>query len=58
MNKKDFIDTLIREIKQMSRRSKVYQILKQELSIFGYWKNKKRGNPVKAKLASDKAKVI
>lgn len=33
------------EIQQMSVRSKLYKVLKAELTKVGYWKQKARGNP-------------
>ena len=38
------INLLKTAIKRMSRRSKLYKALKEELSLLGYWKNKARGN--------------
>ena len=42
-----FIERLKQEIRQMSHRSQVYKLLKTELSVLGYWRNKARGNPPK-----------
>lgn len=39
------IDKLREAIRVMTRRSKIYKVLKEELSSLGYWKNKRRGNP-------------
>jgi hypothetical protein len=36
---------LRRAIREMNPRSKLFHILKDELSYLGYWKNKPRGNP-------------
>jgi len=33
------------EVQQMSIRSKLYRLLKTELTKLGYWKQKPRGNP-------------
>ena len=41
------IDELRDEIRGLSRRKRLYKVLKEELSILGYWKNKTRGNPLK-----------
>ena len=32
-------------IKDMTPRSKLFKLLKSELTMLGYWKNKARGNP-------------
>ena len=52
------INKLRQAIKTMTRRSKLYIALKDELSTLGYWRNKARGDPFKAKEASDRAKAI
>ena len=42
------INELLRdEIRTMTRHSPIYKVLKEELSVLGYWKNKPRGNPKK-----------
>jgi len=41
------IEQLTKEIRQLERHQLLYQILKRELSLLGYWKNKPRGNPAK-----------
>jgi len=41
------IDELRDEIRGLSRRKRLYKVLKEELSSLGYWKNKTRGNPSK-----------
>ena len=41
----------------MTRRSELYRVLKEELTALGYWKNKARGNPIKAKEYSDRVKA-
>lgn len=38
-------DRLIVEIRNMNCRKKLFHILKDELTLLGYWKNKERGNP-------------
>lgn len=39
------LDLLRVEIARMTRRTKLYRILKEELSLLGYWQNRPRGNP-------------
>jgi predicted ArsR family transcriptional regulator len=39
------LDRLSYEIQNMSVRSKLYKVLKKELTQLDYWKNKKRGKP-------------
>jgi vacuolar-type H+-ATPase subunit D/Vma8 len=39
---------LSKEIKSIKRWHPLYKVLKRELSILGYWKLLKRGNPNKA----------
>lgn len=39
------IGKLRREIRKMSRRSKLYKALKEELTALDYWKLKRRGKP-------------
>ncbi len=39
------IEELKEEIRKLKPRTKLFRILKKELSILGYWKNKPRGNP-------------
>lgn len=41
----------------MTPRTKLYKVLKEELNALGYWKNRPRGNPYKAKEASDAVKA-
>lgn len=42
------LDEFIRaEVRQMTPRSRIYRILKEELSVLGYWRNRPRGNPKK-----------
>lgn len=38
-------DDLRRQIQQMSTRSQLYKLLKEELRKRGWWKNRKRGKP-------------
>jgi hypothetical protein len=42
------LEQLRLEIQNMQRWQPIYKILKQELSVKGFWKNKARGNPKKA----------
>ena len=51
------IEALRIKIRAMNRQSMLYKALKEELGALGYWKNLPRGNPIKAKEASDKAKA-
>lgn len=44
MSKLD-LDLLAQQIRTMSLRSELYKLLKQELSLRGWWKNRKRGKP-------------
>lgn len=39
------LDLLARQIRTMSVRSELYKLLKQELGLRGWWKNRKRGKP-------------
>ncbi|KKM73261.1 hypothetical protein LCGC14_1412300 [marine sediment metagenome] len=41
------LDALRQEIKQMDRHSLIYRVLKEELTVLGYWKMRARGNPSK-----------
>jgi len=40
-------EELRKEIRLMTPRSQLYQVLKEELERLGHWKQKPRGNPVK-----------
>lgn len=42
-----FLDKLRSEIAGMTRKSRIFSLLKEELGAIGYWKNKARGNPAK-----------
>ena len=46
MSKVD-IEQLVKEIEQLERHQLLYQVLKEELSKLGYWRNRPRGNPAK-----------
>jgi len=35
------------ELKTLKPRTKLFKLLKEYLCIYGYWKNKARGNPKK-----------
>ena len=37
-------DWLANKVRDMRRRTKLFKLLKSELSSLGYWKNKARGN--------------
>ncbi len=41
------LDELAREIREMNSRREMYKVLRRELSLLGYWKNKPRGDPKK-----------
>ena len=42
------LDQLRIEIRDLNRSKQLYKVLKVELSRLGYWKNQRRGDPVKA----------
>lgn len=44
LNWVDF-ERLRREIREMSPRSLLYRLLKEELTALGYWRNRPRGKP-------------
>lgn len=50
-NKSGFMDYegLRLKIRGMSRRSKIYEVLREELGKMGYWKRRGRGNPSKGR---------
>jgi len=48
------IEDLRQEIRGISRRKRLFKVLKEELSVLGYWRNKSRGNPVKGLEAMQK----
>ena len=50
------LETLRMELHKCSVRSKIWKVVKDEVSRRGHWKMKPRGNPVKAKEASDAVK--
>jgi hypothetical protein len=41
------IEQLTKEIKRLERHQVLYKVLKRELSLLGYWKNRQRGDPAK-----------
>lgn len=45
---------LRKEIRSMTTRKGLFHVLKEELSVLGYWINKPRGNPKKGYEASKK----
>ena len=38
---------LTKEIRSMNSRKKLYQVLKNELTKLGHWRDRPRGNPAK-----------
>ncbi len=38
-------DRLRLEIRNMNRQKMIYKVLKEELSVLGFWRNRERGNP-------------
>ena len=50
-----YIDELRNDLRSLKRDSKLYKLLKQELSAQGYWHNKQRGNPSKGYKAMQQA---
>jgi hypothetical protein len=42
------LEQLRKEIRVMSRDSRLYKLLQEELIGVGHWKQKRRGNPEKA----------
>jgi len=48
------LEQLRKEIRELNRTKILYRVLKEELSRLGYWKNKERGNPMKAYLSRGK----
>lgn len=40
-----FLDELRVEIRRMTPQSRIYHVLREELTHKGYWKRKSRGNP-------------
>ena len=41
------IEQLVREIRQLERHQLLYRMLKRELTLLGYWRNRPRGDPAK-----------
>ena len=41
------IEQLVKEIRQLERHQLLYRVLKRELTVLGYWRNKQRGDPAK-----------
>jgi hypothetical protein len=39
------LNILRQEIINLTPRKKLFKVLKEELSVLGYWKNQRRGNP-------------
>lgn len=42
-----YLDELRNDLLSLDRHSQLYKLLKYELSILGYWRNKQRGDPLK-----------
>lgn len=38
---------LAKEIRLLERHQALYRVLKKELSVLGYWRNRSRGDPAK-----------
>lgn len=51
------LDRLRIEIRTMSRHSKLYTVLKEELTQIDHWKAQKRGNPKKANMMIRNRKI-
>lgn len=41
------MEQLTKEVKRLERHQLLYQVLKRELSLLGYWQNRQRGDPAK-----------
>lgn len=50
-----YLDELRNDLINLDRHSELYKLLKYELSMLGYWRNKQRGNPVKGYKAMKQA---
>ena len=48
---------LRKEIRELNSRKSLYYLLKEELGKLGHWKQKARGDPVKAYAARGKNKL-
>ncbi len=55
MSKLD-LEQLRIELRGLQRWHDLYKVLKEELSVKGYWRLRARGNPVKAHAVSEKVK--
>ena len=53
-----YIDDLRSDLSSLKRDSKLYKLLKQELSMQGYWHNKPRGDAAKGYRAMKQAMSI
>jgi hypothetical protein len=42
------LQQLRKEIRGLKRTQVLYRVLKEELNLQGYWKNRGRGDPIKA----------
>jgi len=52
------IAQLRREIRLLDRHQLLYRVLKEELGRLGYWKNRPRGDPVKAYRCRGKSRLV
>ena len=43
--KYDYLDKLRGDLQTLDRHDPLYKLLKTELTLLGYWKNRQRGNP-------------
>jgi len=41
------LEELAKEIRDLERHQMLYKVLKMELKLLGYWKNRQRGDPAK-----------
>jgi len=42
-----YLEALKNDLASLDRHDPLYKLLKTELSVLGYWRNKQRGNPAK-----------
>jgi hypothetical protein len=52
------IEKLKEEIRKLRPRTRLFTMLKKELSILGYWKNKPRGNPRRGYEVKKKREIV
>ena len=53
-----YLDELRRDLMSLDRHSNLYKLLKEELSVLGYWHNKPRGDAAKGFKAMKQAMSI